>query len=396
MNRTLIVCLVLSLSPSVVAQTINVDVWTLTRPGSPPLPSSTAAVRISTAANVPAGSAIRPQQPTAGGPRQNQYSLDASQFGSLVDIICRQTGHHPWAARDLYVGSGADQNINVQLFRHDYPIKAPQCFALKTEYELLFRKEQRLFRNEQRLSPEAARKEIEHLARVKYANGILALPNPSRQDFQSEETRQMLADMTDDDRDELNNMLNGLFNLYEMDGFERYVPSLWQTSYVAVNRQTVNCEVRLFGNHGTYTTSSGRHLLENVDFFTEENADGGGTDVISGNWRFAPGNNNESRGTFRWQVDGGETHFEGFFQRDGDSNRFPWTGDRVEQPIQGELEVGVVDNGLPAPEVNRDAVPPPAPRIPGRVPAPRPAAERPPAPPAPAREVVPPAPSAHP
>ena len=334
MKRILFVFLGLMLEQPLGAQNIKVDVWTLTVPGTSPQPSNSAAVRISTAANVSSVQGGRPQQPTAGGPMQNQYVLDASQFGSLVDVTCRQAGHHPWAARDLYVGSGTDQNINVQLFQYDYPIKAPQCFAIKTEYELLFRKEQRL-------SPNAKRSEIQHVARLKYADGILALPNPSRQHVQSAETRQMLDEMTNDDRDELNDMLRGLFNLYEMDGFVRYAPSLWQTSYVAVNGQTVNSEVRLFGNHGTYSTPNGKHLLENVDITIEENEDGGTNDVITGNWRFSPGNNNESTGTFRWVVDGSENHFEGFFQKRGDNEKWAWTGDRIEH------QFGEENNGPP-------------------------------------------------
>lgn len=69
MNRIVFDCIGLVVAPSADAQTITVDVWTLTRPGTPPLPSNSAAVRISTAANVPVGQPIRPQQPTAGGPR---------------------------------------------------------------------------------------------------------------------------------------------------------------------------------------------------------------------------------------------------------------------------------------------------------------------------------------
>ncbi len=321
--------LTLTLTQPLAAQTIKVDVWTLTVPGTAPQPSNSAAVRISTAANVSSAQGVRPQQPTAGGPMQNQYVLDARPFGSLVDITCRQMGHHPWTARDLYVGSDTDQNIIVQLFQYDYPIKAPQCFALKTEYELLFRKEQRL-------SPNAKRSEIQHLARLKYADGILALPNWSRQQVQSAETRRMLEEMTDEDREELSDMLRGLFNLYGMDGFVRYAPSVWRTSYVAVNGQTVNSEVRLFGNKGTYSTPNGKHVLENVDIANEENEDGGTMDVITGNWRFSPGSNNEATGTFRWVVDGSENHFEGFFQKRGDNQKWSWTGDRVEQQFGDE------------------------------------------------------------
>ena len=381
MTRILFVCFGLIIPQTVVGQTISVDVWTLTQPGTPPQPSNAATVRISTAANVPPGQPVQPQQPTAGGPMQNQYLLEASQLGSLVDITCRQTGHHPWTARDLYVGSGLDQNINVQLFKYDYPIKAPQCFALKTEYELLFRKEQRLW-------PYADRKEIQHHARVKYAGGILTLPNWSRKHVQSAENRQMLEEMTDDDRRELSEMLNGLFNLYDMDGYVRYTPSVWQTSYVAVNGQTVNSEVRLFGNHGTYSTPNGKHLLENVDIFTEEHDDGSGTDVITGNWRFAPGSPNESSGPFQWKVDGSENHFEGHFQRIGDDNKWSWTGDRVEQPLQDESDFGASDIGQPAPVPFGDAAPAPAPRIPRqRFPAPRIPAPAPPAPAPPAPEI---------
>lgn len=331
----LLVC-VCSAQP-LAAQTITVDVWSLLQPNAAPQPSPAAAVRISTAANVPAGVTPALQKPVASGPNQNQYSLDASQLGSVVDITCRQTGHHPWTARDLYVGSGSDQNINVQLFRYDYPIKAPQCFVLKTEYELEFRKEQRL-------TPHAERKEIQHRARLKYADGLLALPNPSRQEFQSAATQQMLAEMTYEDRDELDDMLNGLFKLYDMDGFDRYTPSVWQTSYVAVNGQTVHSEVRLFGTHGTYSTPGRKHKLENIDIFTEENHDGDESEIITGTWKFSPGSSNEASGTFRWAIDGGGEHFDGTFKMAAGNRSWNWTGNRQETQILNEFNFGAAIN----------------------------------------------------
>ncbi len=350
MNRLILLLACIVYSQPLAAQTIKVDVWSLIQPFTPPQPSQTASVRISTAANVPPGATIQPQRPVPSGPNQNQYILDASQFGSVVDVTCRQTGHHPWTVRDLYVGSGSDQDIHVQLFRYDYPIKAPQCFALKTEYELLFR-------TEQRLTPHVERKEIQRRARLKYAGGLLALPNPSRQDFQSPATQQMLAEMTYEDRDELDDMLNGLFKLYDMDGFVRYTPSVWQTSYVAVNGQTVNSEVRLFGNHGTYSTPGRTHVLDNIDIVTEETQDGNFTDIITGTWRFSPGSPNESAGTFRWTIDGSGDHFNGTFQMAGGNQTWNWTGNRLEMQIRNEFNFRTsgIDEGIAAPAVEAPA-----------------------------------------
>jgi hypothetical protein len=324
MIRFLSLCLGLGIAQSLLAQTITVEVWNLTRPENPPQPSSEAAVRISTAANVPPGPAAPQKRPTPSGPMQNQYVLEGAPLGPLVDVTVRQTGYHPWVARDLYMSSGGEQRINVQLFKYDYPIKAPECFALKTQYELFFRKEQRF-------NPGASRKQVQHFARVKYADGLLALPNPSRRHYQSQETRRMLEQMNEDDRDELDNMIDGLFDLYDMNSFEQFAPSTWKTRYVTPGGGTVNNEVRLFGNHGTYVTSDGnKHVLENIDMFYAEDNNGNGANIIAGDWRFAPGTNSESSGTFRWKLEGDERHFEGVWSQKGDNTKRSWKGDRID------------------------------------------------------------------
>ena len=386
MIRTLVTCFAVLVAHTAVAQTVTVEVWKLTRPDTPPQPATDAAVRIATADSQPSGPPQPPQIPTGQGPQGNQYVLDGSLKGPLIDVTARVEDYHMWVARDLLVEPASQQNVIVQLFHFDYPIRAPQCFALKTQYELLFRMEQRL-------SPQLNRKEIQHRARLKYADGILALPSLSRQHFQSPETRQMLAEMTEEARRELSDMGQGLSKLYDMDGFERYTPSQWQTQYNALNGELVNSEVRLFGTHGTYTTSDGaKHVLEGIDIFTEEDANGGGNDVITGHWRYAPGTPQEVKGTFRWQGDGSDNHFEGYFQRPGDANKYSWKGDRIQQPngehllyrpLNGEhLLHRRLNAGQPAPPINGAAPAPRGPRPIRRIPAPAPALPA-PAPPAP-------------
>ncbi len=326
MHRILILCSSLCLTPSVFAQQVTVEVWNLARQGNPPVPSSSAIVRAARAANLPPGVPAPPQRPADSVPQQNQYVLNATGLGPLVDVMIRQTDYHPWAVRDLYLAPGGDQNVNVQLFKYDYPIKAPECFALKTQYELLFR-------SEQRLTPNASRKEVEHRARLKYADGLLALPNPSRQEMQSPWVSQMLAEMDDNDRNELENMLDGLFDLYKMNGFEQYVPSAWQTTYISPNGP-VESEVRLYGNHGTYSTGDGRlHTLDEIDIFYEENENGAGGFVIAGTWRFR---DPSSSGSFRWLVDESEEAFSGTWQFAGRNERRSWTGRRLLQPPDGQ------------------------------------------------------------
>lgn len=323
MIRSIAVCFVVLVSHLAVAQTVTVEVWKLAKPGRQPEPAIDAAVRVARADSQPLGPQQPPQIPRGGGPLQNQYVLDGSLNGPLIDVTTRVEDYHMWVVRDLLVSPGGEQKINVQLFRYDYPIRAPQCFALKTQYELLFRLEQRL-------SPQPDLKVIQHRARLKYAAGVLALPNPSRQHVQSQETRQMLADMTEEDRDELNGMLNGLFDLYEMDSFAQFAPSIWRSQYTSPGGQAVQCEVRILGNRGTYSTSDGAvHLLENIDIFNEENSEGGSSDVITGNWRFDR-QNDSAGGTFRWVVDGSGSHFDGTYHIQGRNNSLSWEGDRIE------------------------------------------------------------------
>jgi hypothetical protein len=143
----------LGLVHSARAQTITVVVWNLPAQGNL-LPNTRAQVQAVPAANTNVRNESRPQQAVAGGEPRNTYTLNVSALG-------------------LFVRPGTDQRLDVQLFHFNYPILAPECFALKTQYELLFR-------SEARLNPRRSREEIEHIARLKYADGLLALPNPNR------------------------------------------------------------------------------------------------------------------------------------------------------------------------------------------------------------------------
>jgi hypothetical protein len=92
----------------------------------------------------------------------------------------------------------------------------------------------------------------------------------------------------------------------------------------------VQCEVRILGNRGTYSTSDGSvHLLESIDIVNEENSEGGSSDVITGRWRFGR-ENNTAGGTFRWVVDGSGSHFDGTYFFQGRNDPLSWQGDRVE------------------------------------------------------------------
>lgn len=336
----------------VCAQQITVEVWNLALEGRPAVPSSAANVRRYRAANQRPAPDPAPQRPVAAGPRKNEYVLDASGLGPLVDIIVNQQDYHVWTVRDLFVAPGSDQRIVVQLFKRDFPIKAPECFALKTQYELLFR-------TEQRLNPNARKKEVERSARLKYADGLLALPNPSRYEYQHPWVEQMLNAMEPDDQGELNNMLNGLFDLYEMDAMAQFVPTRWDTTFESPNGP-VRSEVRLYGTYGEYTTEDGRsHQLNQMDIYPEDTDNGGEGYVIEGTWRFR---NPPSTGTFRWLVDQ-ELNFNGSWQYAGENRRRPWTGRQVEQikggspPPPTEAVGGAAPPRIPAPAPPAEAVP---------------------------------------
>ena len=379
MFRCLVVCFALLAAQTAEAQKITVEVWKLKSLDGDLEPATDAAVRISRAVSLPLGPQLPPQIPRGEGPLVNQYILDGTPQGPLVDVNVRVDNasvdrYHSWVARDLRVEPRSEQKVIVQLFSFKYPMRAPQCFALKTQYELLFRTEQRLFRNDRGLEYDAKLKEVQRLARLNYADGILALPNPSRRDVQSAETNKMLDDMDEDENQELENMLDGLFDLYRMDHLARYAPSRWQTQYKAINGQRVGSEVQLNGTHGSYTTRDGvKHLLEDIDIVYEENDNGDDGEVITGNWRFLPGD--ETKGTFRWKVDGAGEKFEGYFERPGDRQRYPWSGERIPQPNRNDNESEDVSSnrGQPAPPVDGPVPAPPA-RRPRRISAPPPVA----------------------
>ncbi len=289
----------LQFSASLFGQTVEVIVDRLPAQG-PSQPAVGAVVLATQSPNQQAGTARPPVRSQPTGADQNVYVLQPGALGSPFDVTVRLPDHHAWVVSDLRLTPEDNQRIAVQLFHHDFPIRAPQCFALQTQYE-------RLFRKEQQLAPGIAREEIEHRARLKYADGLLALPNPKREHLQSPETRRMLRAMRRDDYEELRGMMDGLFNLYNMEGFEEYVPSVWETTYI-VNGQRVSNTVRLEGTHGTYKNGAGTHHLENVDIVYSDRDD---VYIISGNWRFHPGQPDEATGSFRWKTNEQGNRFAG-------------------------------------------------------------------------------------
>jgi len=239
----------------------------------------------------------------------NKYVLTLENAPKSIDIGIDLADCHSLALCDLT--GDQDHSLHVRLFSLQTPLAAPECFALKTQYEFLFRREQQfapppVAPREARGGEdrrEARRKAVQHAARLKYGDGLLALPNPNRpRKTQSPATQAMLDRMERDDEDgynELQNMLDGLFDLYGMGGFEQYVPGRWQSRYW-VGGRAIAADVEILGTHGTYRTSAGLHRLENIDFL--EDNEGGGY-LITGNFRFKPGTPDEQTGEIRWKVD---------------------------------------------------------------------------------------------
>lgn len=227
----------------------------------------------------------------------NKYVASLNGAPASIDVGVDHPGYHSLPICDL--SGDQDHTVHVRLLSRRFSLAAPECFALKTQYEFLFRKEQQLAGREARRD----RASVEHSARLKYADGLLALPNPNRpKKTQSRETQAMLERMEREDEDgysELENMLDGLFDLYHMDGFQQYVPSKWKTHYWA-GENRIEADVEILGTHGTYRTAAGLHRLENIDF-VDDNENGGY--FIAGNFRFKPGTPEEKTGSFRWKVD---------------------------------------------------------------------------------------------
>jgi hypothetical protein len=306
------IAFVLLIPPQLLAQTIEIVVQGVP-PSGPVIPIDNAVVRASQSPNQQSGTPRPPVRPVPPGTNQNVYLLSPAALGSPIDITVQRTkDYHSWVVNDIYLTPGQNQRIEVQLFHFGYPIRAPQCFALKTQYE-------RLFRKEQQLNPDKSLKQIEHLARLKYADAIFALPNPNREHLQSPQTRQMLKQMPRDQHNDLQGMMNGLFDLYELDDMAEYIPSEWDTNYI-VNGEPIPTKVRLLGTHGTYENRAGKHLLEKVDIFYSDQDDG---HVITGTFRYRPGTPDEKSNSFRWKLSDEGNEFSGTGQWSGKMIRGP-------------------------------------------------------------------------
>jgi len=362
MNATrvwLVLAMAAVLASPVVAQqkTVTVFVWlddgvATDQEKSPARVEATRSLRL-------ANSAQRYRQKFTFSP-PNKYVLTLENAPKSIDIGIDLKDCHSLALCDLT--GDQEHSLHVRLFSLQTPLAAPECFALKTQYEFLFRREQQFATPPiaprlavppgvalpppgaapppvaPRLPPGVAppriappriaparpvdgedrggedrggedrrgedrRKAVQHSARLKYADGLLALPNPNRpRKTQSLATQAMLDRMEREDEDgynELENMVDGLFDLYGMGGFEQYVPGRWQSRYW-VGGRAIDADVEILGTHGTYRTNAGLHRLENIDFL-EDNEEGGY--LITGNFRFKPGTPDEQTGEIHWKVD---------------------------------------------------------------------------------------------
>jgi hypothetical protein len=235
----------------------------------------------------------------------NKYVvLLANNPPRAIDVSLYLRNYHPLLIADLAVGQVPDQVMHVHLIHRSTELKAPECFAIKTDYEGLFRKEQQF------AAPGESREVIQQRARRKYADGILALPNPNRPEkVLSRQTRAMLQRMDEQDSDaygDLGGMMNGLFDLYGLDTLANYVPSRWQTTYWTPGDQPVDAVVDLKGTFGTYKTDSGTHNLEEIDIERDDD----GNLFIAGKFRFRPGTPNEVVGDIRWRINDDGSGFE--------------------------------------------------------------------------------------
>ncbi len=312
--KTLLACGVVLMSPAMAqTQTIEIVVQGVP-PSGPVIPVTDAIVRASQSPNQQGGSPRPPVIPVQSTSDPNVYTLSPAALGSPIDITIRRSrDYHSWVVNDIFLSPGRDQRIEVQLFHFGYPIRAPQCFALKTQYE-------RLYRKIEQLNPGRPTTEIQRMARLEYGDALFALPNPNREHLQSQQTRRMLAEMRDEQRGELGAMMGDLFKLYRLDRLADFVPSEWDTNYV-VNGQRVGAKVRLLGTHGTYQVNGETHRLEEVDVAYSERDE---AFFITGKFRFKPDTPNESTGSFRWRLSGEENSFQGTPQWSGRLIRGPW------------------------------------------------------------------------
>jgi hypothetical protein len=351
-------------------KTIAVYVWLDGELGA--IPAENARVEATRSLRLPASGPRYRQKLQQDATVKNKYTLQLQNAPKSIDIGIDRAEHHSLAICDL--AGNESHSLHVRLFNLQTPLAAPECFALKTRYEFLFRREQqdalppvapragglppgaapppgappvapplappgaapprrpvrpgiapaRLDDEDaRRAAYEAERRAIQRSARLKYADGLLALPNPNRpRKTQSAPTRAMLDQMQRDDPDgydELQDMVAGLFKLYGMEGFSQHVPGKWESVYFAGDRR-VAAEVEILGTHGTYRTRDGVHRLENLDFI-DDNENGGY--ILTGNFRYKPGTANEVTGEIRWKMD--ERGFQDV-RMNGPGGRPSWSG----------------------------------------------------------------------
>jgi hypothetical protein len=299
------------------SQTVNISTWKLDQRDGTAVEASDAVVTATAAPYVPSRGRYR-QNLTPG------QAVALSDPASAIDVSVRLRGYHSVVIPDLSVGPGRDHSLHVQLLSIQIPVDAPECFALKAQYERLFRK------TEQFARPGMSRDDVQREARLLYSDGILSLPNPNRPlGIQPQVTQRMLKRMQDEEENgrnnrysELGNMMDGLLNVFGMEPMEEYVPSTWTSEFEpfpGTNPRDLRAAVELTGTTGRH----GNRDLFDIDFSQDDE----GNTVIQGKWQQEQRMGPPLQGGFRWVLGEDGRSFEGVRWRDDDRNlKRSWNG----------------------------------------------------------------------
>jgi hypothetical protein len=231
----------------------------------------------------------REEDARRGKPR-GYYRIEVASEAVITAVSYDNDAWQPRVVKDLSGRAGDNHVINKVLLQRQGPIAFLPILQQVHEYEELYYLERELAGSKMSVD------QIGRAARIKYEDRMRSMPDPRRSSLQPAKQQQIVAEMTEEQRQVLARKMDELFSLYGISRDSDLRQSRWDTTYMAPTGQRVRAVVTIAGDTGKYEIVSGNRVIDTGQLYDVTIEPDGDAFSLKGKWRLG-----ETRGYFRWR-----------------------------------------------------------------------------------------------
>jgi len=230
------------------------------------------------------------EEDTRTGKPRGYYRIEVTPEPVITAVSYDNDAWQPRVVKDLSGRAGDNHVINKVLLQRQGPVAFLPILQQVHEYEELYYLERELTGSKMPVD------QIRRAARVKYEDRIRSMPDPRRSNLQPAKQQEIVAKMTEEQRQVLAGKMDELFSLYGISIDSDLRPSRWDTTYITAAGQRVRAVVTIAGNSGKYEIVSGNRVIDTGQLYEITVEPDGEAFSLKGKWRLG-----ETRGYFRWR-----------------------------------------------------------------------------------------------